>query len=184
MTALVTKLGALGVFALMVPESACIPVPSEVTLMCAGFGVREGWMPFWSAVVAAAGNVVGSLIAYGIGRRGASRGKRGSKALSRCDRLFARHGSRAVFLARLMPLARTFVSLPAGHAEVPLGPFLAMTALGCAIWAALFTLFGLLAGAGWEELSGVLGNALLALTALALLGAFAVRRVRARRGRA
>src|SRR2546423_5274218 len=62
------QLGPLGVFLLMLPESACIPVPSEATLMCAGFAVRQGWMPFWVAVAAAtAGNLAGSLIAYGVG---------------------------------------------------------------------------------------------------------------------
>ena len=69
MSAIVTQLGPLGVFLLMVPESACIPVPSEATLLAAGFAVRQGLMPFWSAVLAAVtGNLVGSLIAYGLGR--------------------------------------------------------------------------------------------------------------------
>src|SRR5262249_62139581 len=67
MTAIIEQFGILGVFALMVPESACIPVPSEETLLFSGFAVSQGWMSFWLAVLAAtAGNLVGALIAYGI----------------------------------------------------------------------------------------------------------------------
>lgn len=171
MSEIVLELGPLGVFLLMIPESACVPVPSEVTLMCAGFAVRSGWMPFWAAVLAAtAGNLVGSLIAYGVGRLGRERelGPRATRALSSCRRLFERHGDRAVFVARLLPLARTFVSLPAGFARVGLGRFVAMTIAGCAIWAAGFVALGMLAGAGWASLAGTLGTILLILAALAL----------------
>jgi membrane protein DedA with SNARE-associated domain len=175
-TALITRLGPLGVFLLMVPESACIPVPSELTLMCAGFGVRQGWMPFWAAVAAAsAGNLVGSLIAYGAGRAGAGRGKLG-QALGSSEGLFARHGNRAVFLARLLPLVRSFVSLPAGYARVPLGPFVAMTLAGCALWAAAFVVLGVVAGEGWEALSGTVGDVTLAAVAVGGLAALWVRR--------
>lgn len=182
MTSLVTQLGPLGVFLLMVPESACIPIPSEVTLMCAGFGVRAGWMPLWAAVLSAtAGNLVGSAIAYEVGRAGAGRGLLAA-APPRCRALFSRHGSKAVFLARLMPLARSFVSLPAGSARIARGPFLAMTTLGCAIWATAFTVLGLLAGAGWAALSGTIGGISLGVTA-ALAIALVGRRTRRRRAR-
>lgn len=172
MSAVVTQLGPLGIFLLMVPESACIPVPSEATLLAAGFAVHEGWMPFWLAVAAAtAGNVVGSLIAYGAGRLVTERQARvwTGVGLSRCDALFSRHGIRAVFVARLLPLARTFVSLPAGHARVGIGRFVAMTAVGCALWAAAFVLVGMVVGSGWRALSDALGLGSLAigLTAVA-----------------
>jgi len=143
----------LAVFLLMVPESACIPVPSEVTLLAAGFAVHEGHMAFGVAVATAtAGNLAGSLIAYALGRLTARWRLWGwaQAGLQRCDALFARHGARAVFTARLMPLARTFVSLPAGHARVPIGRFAVMTALGCAIWASGFVLAGMLLGASWQ----------------------------------
>lgn len=143
----------LAVFLLMVPESACIPVPSEVTLLAAGFAVREGHMAFGIAVAAAtAGNLVGSLIAYALGRLTARWRLWGwaQAGLRRCDALFERHGASAVFTARLMPLARTFVSLPAGHARVPVARFAAMTVLGCAIWASAFVLAGMLLGASWQ----------------------------------
>jgi membrane protein DedA with SNARE-associated domain len=73
----IQQFGPLGVFALMVPESACIPVPSEVTLLFSGFAVSQHWMSFWLAVVAAtAGNVVGSLVGCGVraGRTGVRHG--------------------------------------------------------------------------------------------------------------
>jgi membrane protein DedA with SNARE-associated domain len=153
--------------------------------MAAGFAVNRGWMALWAAVVAAtAGNLVGSLVAYGIGRATAQRGQRRSarSVLVRCDELFVRYGGWGVFLARLMPLARTFVSLPAGHARVRLGRFVLMTIAGCAIWAILFVLLGMLAGNGWDKLSGTIGDVLLALAVMGLVGAFVAQRRRRRLG--
>jgi membrane protein DedA with SNARE-associated domain len=179
MSAIVTQLGPLGVFLLMVPESACVPVPSEATLLAAGFAVRQGLMPFWFAVLAAvAGNLVGSLIAYGLGRLvsrtpGRSQVARG---VGRCDDLFARRGSWAVFLARLMPLARTFVSLPAGHARVRIVPFIAMTVFGCLIWAGAFVSLGLFVGTGSHELSDSIGIPMLLVAGIVLLSLLLKRR--------
>lgn len=161
----------LTLFMLMVPESACIPVPSEVTLLAAGFAVHQGHMPFGVAVAAAtAGNVIGSLIAYAVGRL-TTRWRLWTWAqagLRRCDSLLERRGVRAVFFARLMPLARTFVSLPAGHARIAIAPFAAMTALGCAIWASGFVLAGMLLGAGWQNADHALRIPLLLLGAAGL----------------
>jgi membrane protein DedA with SNARE-associated domain len=171
MTALVAQLGPLGVFLLMVPESACIPLPSEVTLLSAGFGVHEGWISFPAAVaMATAGNVVGSLLAYWIGRRGvlSKLPRNGGAVAARCERLLGSRGERTVFTARLLPLARTFVSLPAGHVGIPLRRFVPLTAAGCAIWSAAFVLAGDLAGAGWERLASTAGRGSLVVGALAL----------------
>jgi membrane protein DedA with SNARE-associated domain len=140
-------------------------------------------MPFSVAVLAAtAGNLVGSLLAYGLGRAIAGRGRQlpGGKVLVNCGRLFDRHGSRAVFVARLMPLARTFVSLPAGHFRIPLPSFALLTTAGSAIWAAAFVSLGLLAGAGWASLSSEIGTWLLVLTGLVLVGAFLAHTARRR----
>lgn len=121
-----------------------------------------------AVLAATAGNLVGSVLAYGIGRLLSPRDhrRRSARALASCDRLLARHGSRAVFLARLMPLARTFISLPAGHARVPWAPFILMSAAGCAIWAAAFTLLGLLAGSSWSQLSSTTAATFLVLSGL------------------
>jgi membrane protein DedA with SNARE-associated domain len=156
----------LGILLLMIPESACIPVPSEVTLMAAGFGVHQGLIGFPAAIAAAtAGNLIGSLIAYAGGRVLPLP----SRAAHRCDALFERHGARAVFLGRLLPLVRSFISLPAGRARVPMPTFLALTAAGCAIWAVAFVLAGTWTGAAWHAAAGVVGHATLALGVLALL---------------
>jgi membrane protein DedA with SNARE-associated domain len=162
-TSVIERFGVLGVFLLMVPESACIPVPSEVTLLFSGVAVHQGWMSFPLAVLAAtAGNLVGSLLAYGVGRtRLMQRLPLARTVLGRWERLLDRGGMRAVFLARLLPLARTFVSLPAGSRRVPLVPFVALTTLGCALWASAFIFVGLLAGSAWVAVGSVLGRVLL-----------------------
>jgi membrane protein DedA with SNARE-associated domain len=149
----------------MVPESACIPVPSEVTLTFSGFAVSQHWMGFTLAVLAAtAGNLVGSLIAYGLGASGLlARLPGGRLVLGPAERLLDERGLRAVFIARLLPLARTFVSLPAGARRVPLGPFVVLTTLGCALWAILFVVVGIVSGSAWSAVSSVLGKALLAV---------------------
>jgi membrane protein DedA with SNARE-associated domain len=178
LTTLIKHFGVLGVFLLMVPESACIPVPSEVTLLFSGFAVSAHWMSFSLAVLAAtAGNVVGSLIAYGVGASGlASRVPGARPVLKRWEQMVDRRGLRAVFFARLLPLARTFVSLPAGTRRLPLIPFVTLTAAGCALWAFAFVLAGLVSGSAWSALSSTLGNVLLGLGALVLIGELSRRR--------
>ncbi len=174
MTELVRQLGALGVFLLMVPESACIPIPSEVTLLFAGFAVGQGWLSFPAAVLAGtAGNLVGSMIAYGVGASGVMAHVPGvGGVVSRWDGLLERHGNRAVFIARLLPLARSFVSLPAGVRRVPIGEFILLTVAGCAIWAAGFILIGIAAGNAWASVDSVVGKALLGVGVVVLVLAF------------
>jgi membrane protein DedA with SNARE-associated domain len=182
-TALIANYGAFGVFLLMVPESACIPIPSEVTLLFSGFAVSQHWMSFPIAVLAAtAGNVVGSLIAYAGGACAAARLPRARNLLRRSESLLGDKPLKAVFTARLLPLARSFVSLPAGARHLPLGPFTALTAAGCGIWATAFTLAGLTAGAAWASVSGIAGKALLAV-GLVVLATAAWRGTRGPRGR-
>lgn len=178
MTGVITRYGVLGVFLLMVPESACIPVPSEVTLLFSGFAVHSGWMSFPLAVVAAtAGNLVGSLLAYGLGASKVLRRVPVARGvIARWEGLLDEQGTRAVFFARLLPLARTFVSLPAGARHVRLVPFVALTTIGCALWAMAFVLAGLLLGGAWVAVDSTLGRGLLVLGLVAL--ALSVRRSR------
>lgn len=174
-------LGALGVFALMVPESAGIPIPSEVVLVLAGVAVADGHMHLWAAVVAGtAGNLVGSLIFYELGRRLRQRahGPRARHALARSERLFDRHGQRAVFFGRLIPLVRSFISLPAGAARIPLLPFAVMTVAGCAIWSVLFIAIGVVAGTSAANL-GASAGPYVAAAMLLTLTVLGVRRARA-----
>jgi membrane protein DedA with SNARE-associated domain len=171
MTAVIGRFGALGVFLLMVPESACVPVPSELTLLFSGFAVHQGWMSFPMAVGAAtAGNLVGSLLAYGLGASGAiERLPLARRVLRRWEGLLERHGTRAVLIARLLPLARTFVSLPAGAMRVRLAPFVALTTAGCALWAIAFVLTGMVASGAWATIDSVAGRVLLAVGLATLL---------------
>jgi membrane protein DedA with SNARE-associated domain len=179
MTGAIERFGALAVFLLMVPESACIPIPSEVTLLFAGYAVGRGWISLPLAVLSAtAGNLIGSLAAYALGASGLLRRVPGARrVLERWEGLLDRHGTRAVFIARLLPLARTFVSLPAGARRVELVPFVGLTAAGCALWALGFVLVGLAAGSAWAAVSSVLGRVLLGA------GAAAVAWTLVRRGR-
>lgn len=165
----VEALGLLGIFLLMIPESACLPIPSEVTLLAAGFGVYQGRFSFFAVVLAAtAGNVVGSILAYGLGRAGLLRtlkGRRARAGVSRCERMFERGPHRAVFIARLLPLARSFISLPAGHFAVPFPGFVLWTAVGCFLWCLGLVAAGLVAGTSWKAVSEAFGPVSLGLLA-------------------
>src|SRR2546423_2693453 len=127
-TSVIGDLGLLGVFALMVPESALIPIPSEATMLFAGFNVSNGRFSLFAAVaVGVAANVIGSWIAYAIGyfgriellERHGGKLHIKQKDIERADRWFSRHGEVTVFFARTLPIMRTFFSLPAGHARTP-----------------------------------------------------------------
>jgi membrane protein DedA with SNARE-associated domain len=170
MTGVIERFGVLGVFLLMVPESACVPLPSEVTLLFSGFAVHQGWMSFPLAVFAAtAGNLVGSLLAYGLGATHLlERLPVARTIVGRWDGLLEHHGTRAVLIARLLPLARTFVSLPAGARHIPLIPFIALTTIGCALWALGLTLTGMIAASAWATVDSILGRVLLAIGILTL----------------
>ena len=178
MTGVIERFGVLGVFLLMVPESACVPLPSEVTLLFSGFAVHQGWMSFPPAVLAAtAGNLVGSLLAYGLGATHLlQRLPIARTVLGRWDGLLERHGTRAILIARLLPLARTFVSLPAGERRVPFVPFIALTIIGCALWALAFIVIGVLTANAWTAVDSIAGRALLAIGVLTLAGSVIRRR--------
>jgi membrane protein DedA with SNARE-associated domain len=155
----VDKLGLAGVFFLMVLESACIPVPSEGTMLFAGFNVSDGHYALWAPVlVGVAGNLVGSWIAYAVGyygrvdileRHGGKIGIR-KHHIASADRWFARHGDATVFFTRMIPIVRTFISLPAGVARMPFWRFTVLTIAGCIPWVLLLTFVGEKAGDNWD----------------------------------
>jgi membrane protein DedA with SNARE-associated domain len=157
---IVDALGLAGVFVLMVAESACIPVPSEATMLFAGFNVSDGHYPLLLAVaVGVVGNLVGSWIAYAIGYYGRVDilEKHGRKLhikkshLDTADRWFARHGDATVLVARMLPIVRTFISLPAGVARMPFWRFSVLTLIGCIPWVFALTFIGKQAGDNWEK---------------------------------
>jgi membrane protein DedA with SNARE-associated domain len=156
----VDALGLAGVFVLMVLESACIPVPSEATMLFAGFNVSDGQYSLTAAVVVGSvANLVGSWIAYAIGYYGRVDvlEKHGKKLhikkshLAWADRWFERHGDATVFFSRMLPIIRTFISLPAGVARMPFWRFSALTLAGCIPWVLMLTFIGKQAGDKWDD---------------------------------
>jgi membrane protein DedA with SNARE-associated domain len=163
--AVVGDLGLLGIFVLMALESACIPIPSEATMLFAGFNVAEGEYSLFAAVaVASISNLVGSWIAYGVGRAGRvdlieKHGRKvgiSPKHLATADRWFERHGDATVFFTRLLPIIRTFISLPAGVARMPFWRFSVLTLAGCIPWMLMLTFIGVQVGERWRQWQGYL----------------------------
>jgi membrane protein DedA with SNARE-associated domain len=159
-TELIGDHGVPAVFLLMVLESACLPVPSEVIMLFAGYLVSIDQMSLTEAVIAGtAGNIVGSWIAWGVGMTG------GRSLLERygryvhitparldmADRWFEQRGERIVLISRCLPIIRTFISLPAGIARMPFWRFTLYTAVGCLPWVLALTLIGVQVGSKWEQ---------------------------------
>jgi membrane protein DedA with SNARE-associated domain len=158
-TEFIGSTGLAAVFALMVLESACIPVPSEAIMLFAGFSVSKGELTLVGIVVAGVmGNLVGSWIAYGVGYYGRldllEKNRLihvNPKHLARADDWFERYGSATVFFSRMLPLVRTFISLPAGVARMPFWRFTLLTVAGCIPWVTALALIGRGVGSNWEQ---------------------------------
>jgi membrane protein DedA with SNARE-associated domain len=175
----VGDLGIAGIFVLMVPESACIPIPSEATMLFAGFNVAEGKYTLLAAVAAGvAANVIGSWIAYAVGYYGRielleRHGKKlhiKKEHIDWADRWFERHGEVTVFFARMLPIVRTFISLPAGAARMPFWRFTAFTTLGCIPWVFMLAFVGKQAGDNWTSWKDSLHYVDYAVLALIVIG--------------
>ena len=192
-TDVVRDLGLPGIFALMTAESACIPIPSEATMLFAGFNVSEGEFSLLAVTaVGVAGNLVGSWIAYAVGYfgRGEVLEKHGKwlhirkSSLDRADRWFARHGEATVFFARMLPIVRTFISLPAGAARMPFWRFTIATLLGCIPWVFLLAFIGEQVGGQWHKWKDALSYVDYAVAAAIVVGiVYLVVRWWRRRGR-
>ena len=175
----VDALGLPGVFVLMTLESACIPVPSEATMLFAGFNVSDGQYPLWAAVaVGSVANLVGSWIAYAVGYYGRVDilERHGRKLhikpshLATADRWFERHGDLTVLVTRMLPIIRTFISLPAGVARMPFWRFSVLTLIGCIPWVFMLTFIGKQAGDNWEKWKDSLHYVDYAVVALIVVG--------------
>ena len=178
-TDVVGDLGLAGIFLLMAPESACIPIPSEATMLFAGFNVSEGKYSLFEAVaVGSLANLVGSWIAYAVGYFGRIEllEKHGKllhikpSHLEWADRWFERYGAPAVFFSRMLPIIRTFISLPAGVARMPFWKFTILTLQGCIPWIFLLTFIGQQVGANWEDWKDSLHYVDYAVLVLIVLG--------------
>ncbi len=175
----IKDVGLPGIFVLMLAESACIPIPSEATMLFAGFGVFDGRFTLVEVVlVGTAANLVGSWIAYAVGYYGrvAALEKHGPKLhirpkdLKRADDWFARHGAAAVFFARMLPVIRTFISLPAGVARMPFWRFTVLTVAGCLPWVFALAFVGRQAGSQWTQWKDSLHYVDYAVAALIVAG--------------
>jgi membrane protein DedA with SNARE-associated domain len=152
--------GYFGLIGLMAAESACLPLPSEIILPFAGYLVSHGEMNLFAAATAGAmGCNIGSAVAYEVGRHGPRRAiERWGKYillthedLERADRFFDRFGNLAVLIARMLPVVRTFIALPAGIARMPKVRFHLYTFLGSWPWCFLLVYAGLLLGDQWNS---------------------------------
>jgi membrane protein DedA with SNARE-associated domain len=178
-TNVIGDLGLAGVFVLMLLESACIPIPSEATMLFAGFNVSEGHYSLLAVTaVGSVANLIGSWIAYAVGyygridvleRHGHKVGIRMSH-LETADRWFRRHGGATVFFARLLPVVRTFISLPAGVARMPFWRFSALTLAGCVPWVFMLAFIGRQVGANWEKWKNSLHYVDYAVVAIVVVG--------------
>jgi membrane protein DedA with SNARE-associated domain len=161
--------GYVGVVIAMAIESAAIPIPSELILPFAGWSVSRGiiepltggpWT-YWGAVLAGViGNTAGSLVSYAVGAFGGRPlleryGKYvliSTHDLNTADRWFARWGDLTVFFSRMLPIVRTFISVPAGIAHMPLWRFLAFSIAGAVPWVMLLVWAGMVLGDNWQDL--------------------------------
>jgi len=159
--------GLPGIFALMAAGSACIPVPSEVVMLFAGFAVADRTasgahhhLTLTGIVLAGLlGTLAGSYVAYAVGRGGrlelferhGAKFHMGPAQVARADRWFARYGQSAVFFGRCVPFVRAFVSLPAGVARMPLVRFSVLTFVGSIPWVLGLALGGEALGSEWNN---------------------------------
>ena len=159
----ISTFGYYGIFIAMALESACIPLPSEVTMPFSGFVVSEGKLTLWGITLAGAlGNLFGSIIAYYVGLKGGRPflevyGRYiliSKKDLNTADKWFLKHGERAVLIGRVLPGIRTYISLPAGIAMMDFKKFVFYTFAGSLPWCFVLGYLGVLLGPRWDSLKG------------------------------
>ncbi len=185
-TDLIAQYGYLAIFVLMVLESACVPIPSEVTMLFGGalvtatFLAPDQQLELWAVVAAGTvGNLVGSWLAYWAGYKGGrpliDRWGRylliRPHEVDRAHEWFERYGEFATFGGRLLPVIRTFISLPAGVVRMPFWRFTFYTVIGCLPWCLLLAWLGARLGERWEEVEHLLRPFAWIIVALLVLGA-------------
>lgn len=160
-------LGYLGLALLLIAENLFPPIPSEVVLPLAGFVVGRGDLNFYGALAAAtAGSTAGALILYAMGRWGGRRLvlrygrwlRVDRPQLDRAESWFKRWGDPLVLVARVVPVARSIVSIPAGTAKMPLPRFTLLTVIGSAVWNAVLIGAGVILGANWSTVQNWVGS--------------------------
>jgi membrane protein DedA with SNARE-associated domain len=193
---LISQYGYLAVFVLMLAESACIPIPSEVIMMFGGAlaaGAVAGAHPLLIGVFVAGvlGTVAGSYISWAVGRYAGQAAIRrwGRRVgireheIDKATAWFERHGTVAVLIGRVIPVIRTFISLPAGFADMPAGTFGFYTTLGSVPWTAALAIAGYALGANWEQVANDFHGPTYVIAGVLVVGVAAVI-IRRRRARA
>lgn len=186
-------LGGPGAAVVVGADNLFPPIPSELVLPLAGFSASQGVFSFGAALFwTTLGSVLGAIIVYAVG---ASIGRERTRALlvriplikpsdfDRSEAWFAKHGSKAVLLGRMVPLFRSFISLPAGIERMSMTKFLVLTTVGSLIWNTVFVTAGYQLGENWqmvEGYAGILQKIVIVSAALALI-LFVVVRLRSRR---
>jgi len=157
----ISTTGYVGIFLLMILESALIPIPSEIIMTFSGFLVTSGKFNAIAVILAGSlGNLVGSVLTYYIGIKfgRAFIIKYGKyiffkeNHLEFTDKLFRKYGDRISFIGRLLPVIRTYVSLPAGIGKTNLTKFVFYTFAGSVIWNTMLTYAGMQLGNNWENI--------------------------------
>ena len=161
----ISQTGYIGIFLLMAAESALIPIPSEVTMPFSGYLASLGRFNIYIVIIVGAlANLAGSLLAYWLGRWGERTfiedliTKYGKFLLISIDEFhksekwFRRYGQKIVFFSRVLPIVRTFISLPAGIAGMNIWKFSVLTLLGSLIWSIFLTYIGFALGKNWNSL--------------------------------
>ncbi len=191
----ISAMGYAGVGGLMAIESACIPLPSEVIMPFAGSLVPAGRFTLWGCGLAGAiGCVVGSIPAYYLGAYGGrpiilKYGRYlllSKEHLDWADGFFLRRGDATVFIARLLPVVRTFIAFPAGVAKMPMGKFVLYTFAGSLPWCLGLAWVGMKLGEHIDELKPWFHrfDALLVVAGLAAVAWFVRKQINGRRARA
>jgi membrane protein DedA with SNARE-associated domain len=160
-TTIIFDLGYIGIFLLMVLESALIPIPSEIIMPFSGFVVTTGKLGFVGVVLAGSfGNLVGSIATYYLGLKvGRTFLTRYGKYilfkqqhLASTERLFKQYGDKLTFIGRLLPVVRTYISLPAGIGKTGFLKFVAYTLAGSLLWNLALTIAGMQLGYNWKQI--------------------------------
>jgi membrane protein DedA with SNARE-associated domain len=178
----VTTAGYPGIFGAMVAENVFPPIPSEIVLPLAGFEVDAGDLNFVLVVLAATlGSLAGALILYAIGLYGGRPLvlkwgmvlRVSARDLDRAEVWFDKWGDWVVLVARVIPIARSLVSIPAGTMRMGLPRFILLTTLGSLVWNLVLVTAGYQLGANWEDVTNVIESYSLVIRIAAVLAALA-----------
>lgn len=187
---LMDALGPLGAAIAVGLDNVFPPIPSEIILPLAGFAAAQGTFSLTAALVATTlGSVVGALLLYGFGRLfGRDRAVwvfehvplLKIEDLERTEAWFAKHGYKAIFFGRMVPIFRSLISLPAGVEKMNVGLFLLFTTAGSLLWNSIFVIAGYRLGANWTEVEPYADTfqKLVILAVLVVIAVFVVVRVR------